>query len=335
LYIYIVDPGPIPQGKMKDAEPLIQVFGEKTVQSFYSKAWVLRESAVKTIESSLSTLEGDKATIVKNIVFILNTTLQDKITHVYYASLSLLKSMITGIAADMKKPALISMLGNIFSIIVEKTGDSNQKTKDMSAETILFLAAQPNIGATHVCNQILHKVKSQGWKPVIGRMELLISLIPHFGFGEENVPKAVIPYIVSVFDNPNQDARTAALLAITEAFKLDAKTTEMYTDKVKPQIKAILEEKFAEIRETMPKSKAKESNTTTSSRSAPSKEQNPKAESHKKEQPKATKDHAKTDTHKKEQSKTEARKEPTKSKQPPQEVQPKVDESEEEFEVER
>ncbi len=58
----------------------------------------------------------------------------------------------------------------------------------------------------------------------------------------------MLSFIVSIFEHPSADARTAAVNAMVECYKYDKKVTEGYVDGVKPQIKELLEEKFGALK---------------------------------------------------------------------------------------
>lgn len=86
---------PIPQGKKKDVEPFIELFGEQTVRCVYSKTWNLREHGIKNIEKALGSTTADEEKVARGCGKIMEKTIIDKNAQVYFATLSLLQ-VLTG-----------------------------------------------------------------------------------------------------------------------------------------------------------------------------------------------------------------------------------------------
>lgn len=230
----------------------------------FSKAWADRESALKEIQQQLPQFEEDPVSVFKTCCKVIEVAFSDKITHVYYAGLSLLQTAVSTFE-EIKKATSHPALAVLLPILIEKTGDSNPKTREHSMSTLHFLAQRPNVGCSFIASHLLKVKKNQAWRPILGRLELLARFISEFGYGDDDhsVPKdTVLRFIIGCFEHANVEVRNAAMNAMVESYKEDKQTTLKYMGSVKQQIRDQLETKF---REASNDSVHKKSKSTTSS----------------------------------------------------------------------
>jgi len=101
-------------------------------------------------------------------------------------------------------------------ILLDKLGDSNRRTRDASSDTILWLAQRREVDMAGMLLAFCDPVDTQtAWRPVLGRLQLLESLIPQFGVsegGERGFQLETLMRLVgSAFDCASAEVRSQAI----------------------------------------------------------------------------------------------------------------------------
>lgn len=262
---------PIPAAKLKEVQPLIDVFGEESIVALFEKKWQLRESAVKNIQKNLPNFaDGDPSIILSMGCKVVELAFEDKLLQVCTAGISLLESIVE-YSTEVSRHTVHGVLQTVLGVVVDRTGDSNARAREAAMKCLVLLASQPHVGVSFVASFVM-KRKVQGWRPILGKLEFLVKMIPEHNFGdsEKRLPRdSVLSFINSNFDNPNAEVRNMAVTAMVEAFRLDSRAVRLAVANVKPQIKDILDAKFKDIGETPQKAKPKKKKQS-SSKAAPS-----------------------------------------------------------------
>jgi hypothetical protein len=239
---------PLPDAKRKDFQPLMDVFGERTILCLCSKSWNLRENSIKQVLESLSALDMDD-NVLRCCCKVLEKGLSDKIIQVYYASLGLLKVLVGEYSKPFKRSTMHPTLGPLIATLVEKIGDTNPKTKALTSEAILHLASHQNVGANFVGSLLSKRAKPQAWRLIIGKLELLRNIIEQYGILEDGGPReSLLGFVVENFNNPNADVRNEAMKTMIEIHRLDKALALKYLANVKGKIRETYDEKFAEYK---------------------------------------------------------------------------------------
>jgi hypothetical protein len=96
-----------------------------------------------------------------------------------------LKNLENYLAAS-KKALIQSVVGPLLLAIIDRTGETNPKISNATKSAILSLTQLPNVGPQFVASYILRKTKAAGWRPCVGRLDLLATMIPQFKFGDDD-----------------------------------------------------------------------------------------------------------------------------------------------------
>lgn len=88
--------------------------------------------------------------------------------------------------------------------------------RDSGAETILWLAHQPDVSMAGMLSAFTRPVKNQNaWRPVYGRLQLITSLVPLFGVsrgGEAGFQlEPLMKFVGSAFTSANAEVRSQAV----------------------------------------------------------------------------------------------------------------------------
>ena len=88
--------------------------------------------------------------------------------------------------------------------------------RDSGAETILWLAHQPDVSMAGMLSAFTRPVKNQNaWRPVYGRLQLITSLVPLFGVskGAEGgfQLEPLMKFVGSAFTSANAEVRSQAV----------------------------------------------------------------------------------------------------------------------------
>ena len=88
--------------------------------------------------------------------------------------------------------------------------------RDSGAETILWLAHQPDVSMAGMLAAFTRPVKNQNaWRPVYGRLQLITSLVPLFGVskgGEGGFQlEPLMKFVGSAFTSANAEVRSQAV----------------------------------------------------------------------------------------------------------------------------
>jgi hypothetical protein len=103
----------------KDAEPIMDLFDQYTIQCLYSRHWILRVQALREITSQITTRE-DKRILFQGICRIIKRCLSDKVTQVTYATNVLLETSMNYLVSSVKIEEVRVMLEPIVSTMLEK-----------------------------------------------------------------------------------------------------------------------------------------------------------------------------------------------------------------------
>eukprot|EP01116_Phalansterium_solitarium_P024298 TRINITY_DN8873_c0_g1_i1.p1 TRINITY_DN8873_c0_g1~~TRINITY_DN8873_c0_g1_i1.p1 ORF type:complete len:927 (+),score=253.83 TRINITY_DN8873_c0_g1_i1:109-2889(+) len=239
-------PEPIPEARRQELHELLTVFGDDIVAGLISKTWTFRESAIKEIDAGAarSQFKADQEDMVfRAYCRVLERGFSDKITNVYYASLRLLLTAFQNVFATaakaQKKLTFNQEISAFVGLLLDKTGDTNSKTKELSLKSALFLAKQPSVGPSMVLQFISAKQqkKDANWRSLAGKLDLLTLLTQAFGFRDDDFGLSlgrVMEFIVDSFENTNPDVRTASLAALVEAHRKAPDAVRPFVQKLKP-----------------------------------------------------------------------------------------------------
>lgn len=182
---------PLSAVNRKDAEGLIELFGEPLVQNLYSRHWLNRQSGIKEIISLLSTdqlANQPPKNILLQVVKVLRKTLSDKVSQVFLASASLLgllcDKFLPPLALQGQTQVIRELFDPLIALMADKLSSSNVRERDGGLQILLYLALDPSIPAAAVPNVLLAPLKKKEKDsplPLKWRAILLLKCVLHFG----------------------------------------------------------------------------------------------------------------------------------------------------------
>lgn len=225
---------PLSSANRKDAEQLIDLYGEPTCQQLYSKQWTHRVTGLKTINSDIGSqaIQADERTIYMSVIKVLKRTLNDKVAHVFLAATQLLETTLHTVANSVKPDELRSSMDAVVLILIEKLADVNQRVRDTADSTIILLATSRNHGPSLIPTHLLSPLKKKDENaplPLKSRARLLLKLVLRYGLSDKTnlTSAALMQFLLPHLQHRDVSVREAmmnlcaAVAQITGVPKLD------------------------------------------------------------------------------------------------------------------
>ncbi|CAM6084497.1 unnamed protein product [Calypogeia fissa] len=246
-------PEPLSDAVKAECGPLLNLLDLYHVQCLYSKQWQLRDKAFQFIAKMLQSegLGGDSSSF-RIFDSVLIRALNDRVPNVFYGGLQLLKAYIVKYSGEISARDLQHSSTKLINILLDKLGDSNIRSKDAAAETLMFMASKKELGLDVVAKPLLRPAKNQAiWKPVLGRLNWLLVAIPAFGVQPQSrqgfSSETLMSYVSHAINNPNGEVRNASVKVTTEVYKIMGATVERYLKGIKPMIREVLLNNFERV----------------------------------------------------------------------------------------
>src|SRR5262249_37070534 len=131
---------PLSAANRKDAEPLIDVFGDHTIMCLYSKHWQLRQQALKDITQSILENQLDKKHLFTISIRVCKKGLSDKVQQIFNASSILLATVLQNVASALKSEDVRSILSPLIDAMSDKLSSSNIRERDGGIQILTYLA---------------------------------------------------------------------------------------------------------------------------------------------------------------------------------------------------
>ncbi|NWV48627.1 CE104 protein, partial [Daphoenositta chrysoptera] len=201
--VNIGEPKPLTEKALREASPVVEVFGETLVAGAYSRSWSCREDALlavhkKLLEVSVDTPKEDLRNMLRAAVFLVERAIKDTVSSVFQASLKLLKMIITQYIPKHKlgKPETSHCVEKTLPHLLSRTGDSSSRLRLLALTFIQEIALCPEVKPLQIIP--VHLVKTL--KPnspthlAMSHVELVESLLramgtENSGFTVNNVMK--------------------------------------------------------------------------------------------------------------------------------------------------
>eukprot|EP00003_Mantamonas_plastica_P011575 TRINITY_DN2132_c0_g1_i2.p1 TRINITY_DN2132_c0_g1~~TRINITY_DN2132_c0_g1_i2.p1 ORF type:complete len:384 (-),score=130.87 TRINITY_DN2132_c0_g1_i2:90-1241(-) len=233
-------PEEIPKDKLADVQPWINVFDQYTVQCLLSKNWKLREHGVKQIQKAIHSSSSSMALVSEVTGKILSTLIaKDKNAFVFIACATLLQDIVDVAGTQLSAKELQTDMAESIPHMVNKLGDNNTKVRNASSQALLHLCAHNRFGSTIIAAEVLKPMKNmKSPKPVQGRLDLLLTLIPQYGLDNQNgiETQQVMTLILKCFDHANGNIRKTAQAVTIEIYKIIGPEVMAYLKNVKPAL---------------------------------------------------------------------------------------------------
>ncbi|XP_059343640.1 centrosomal protein of 104 kDa isoform X2 [Ammospiza nelsoni] len=146
------EPEQLTQKALREASPVVEVFGETLVSGAYSRTWSCREEALlavyeKLMEVSVDTPKEDLRNMLRAAVFLVRRAIKDTVSSVFQASLKLLKMIITQYIPKHKlgKMETSHCVETTLPHLLSRTGDSSSRLRLLASTFIQEIALCPEV----------------------------------------------------------------------------------------------------------------------------------------------------------------------------------------------
>ncbi|NXU00738.1 CE104 protein, partial [Buphagus erythrorhynchus] len=223
------EPEPLTEKALREASPIVEVFGETLVSGAYSRSWSCREDALLTVhkklmEVSVDTPKEDLRNMLRAAVFLVRRAIKDTVSSVFQASLKLLKMVITQYIPKHKLGKLETShcVEKTLPDLLSKTGDSSSRLRLLASTFIQEMALCPEVKPLQIIP--VHLVKTL--KPnspthlAMSHVELVESLLgamgtENSGFTINNVMK----FAVGALEHRAREVREVVLRIIFAMYR--------------------------------------------------------------------------------------------------------------------
>ncbi|NXB46250.1 CE104 protein, partial [Leucopsar rothschildi] len=223
------EPEPLTEKALREASPIVEVFGETLVSGAYSRSWSCREDALLTVykklmEVSVDTPKEDLRSMLRAAVFLVKRAIKDTVSSVFQASLKLLKMVITQYIPKHKLGKLETShcVEKTLPDLLSKTGDSSSRVRLLASTFIQEVALCPEVKPLQIIP--VHLVKTL--KPnspthlAMSHVELVESLLgamgtENSGFTINNVMK----FAVGALEHRAHEVREVVLRIIFAMYR--------------------------------------------------------------------------------------------------------------------
>ena len=231
----------LPDDLREAVKPLAQVFGDDTMQCFYSKQWAPREAALRKVEGQIRMMDGCDRRIFLYVVFMLESALADKIAHVLWGGLSLLRTVVANYAKDLAPVEVQYSMEKLMPNIITQLGNSNTRTRQACDQTCQFLSWKPNVGGAFVARHVLSHDHGKNTTALENKALLLAQLVNDFGLGDESISaEELFTFARPCFEHRNAKVRDAAVKIYVAAHKFIGTAVNDMIGEVKPTLRAVL-----------------------------------------------------------------------------------------------
>ncbi|XP_063273102.1 centrosomal protein of 104 kDa isoform X1 [Prinia subflava] len=141
------EPEPLMEKALREASPVVEVFGEALVSGAYSRTWSCREDALLTVykmlmEVPVDTPKEDLRNMLRAAVFLVRRAIKDTVSSVFHASLKLLKMIITQYIPKHKLGKLETShcVEKTLPHLLSRTGDSSSRLRLQASAFIQEIA---------------------------------------------------------------------------------------------------------------------------------------------------------------------------------------------------
>ncbi|XP_030280271.1 centrosomal protein of 104 kDa isoform X1 [Sparus aurata] len=151
------EPEPLTEKAQREAGLPLEVYGESLVAGAYSKTWSCREDALLAVHKKLSevspaTPKEELRNMIRAAVFLVQRSLQDKVSSVFHASLKLLRlllsQLITGLG--LGRAELTHCLKQTWPNLLARTGESASRLRTTATAFIQEIAVLKDVRALQV-----------------------------------------------------------------------------------------------------------------------------------------------------------------------------------------
>jgi hypothetical protein len=210
------------------------ILGPYRTRCFLSKNWALREAAVLKLRmifpELISTVQSSNAEInwwdsfSRGMCIIIERCLEDKVVQVFLTGCIVLDDFLQETTKlNLSQKEVLSLLGNLVTILTSKLGDSNTKVAEAAETLLMTLALTESVGPSYVGSQVLKnsELDTKAVKSICRRCLFLKELVEEFGLLGTSLEK-IVDFIAKFgMNHKDADAREAAKELTVQLYLLD------------------------------------------------------------------------------------------------------------------
>ncbi|NWR45758.1 CE104 protein, partial [Regulus satrapa] len=223
------EPEPLLEKALREASPVVEVFGETLVSGAYSRTWSCREDALLTVykklmEVSEDTPKEDLRNMLRAAIFLVRRAIKDTVSSVFQASLKLLKMVITQYIPKHKLGKLETShcVEKTLPHLLSRTGDSSSRLRLLASTFIQELALCPEVKPLQIIP--VHLVKTL--KPnspthlAMSHVELVESLLEAMGTENSGFTiNSVMKFAMGALEHRAHEVREVVLRIIFAMYR--------------------------------------------------------------------------------------------------------------------
>ncbi|RMB91664.1 hypothetical protein DUI87_31894 [Hirundo rustica rustica] len=244
------EPKPLTEKALREASPVVEVFGETLVSGAYSRTWSCREDALLTVykmlmEASVDTPKEDLRNMLRAAVFLVRRAIKDTVSSVswdrfdapvknwqpklqnrgvFQASLKLLKMIITQYIPKHKLGKLETShcVEKTLPDLLSRTGDSSSRLRLLASTFIQEIALCPEVKPLQIIP--VHLVKTL--KPnspthlAMSHVELVESLLTAMGTENSGFTiNSVMKFATGALEHRAHEVREVVLRIIFAVYR--------------------------------------------------------------------------------------------------------------------
>lgn len=252
-------PEPLKGDAVREAEPLVALFGEYITWCTYSKSWNLRDAAVQKLTLDLQDgvySSKDKNQLLQGFVGILKRTIQDKNVQVFLSSAALLQAVFQHLLGRGRigQAQVQAAMEPLLPLLVERLGDANQRVEKTTRDALFDFARSPNAGPSFTSQHLLKppKKKTVHARVYSSRLQLLAALVTEFGVqpdSRDGIPlEGAMKLAMDWFSNASADVRESAVkLAGACYVKVGLNRIEQYLANLRDKQREVFDAEFERI----------------------------------------------------------------------------------------
>ncbi|KAK9862466.1 hypothetical protein WJX84_003280 [Apatococcus fuscideae] len=246
-------PEPFSAADAKDADDLVELVGEYTARSFYSRIWQLREAALlrmqRLLEEPDSIPADRKKEAFRTLAQALLRSVRDKVANVFHTTLEVVQSLLEGLAGSVGQREVATLTAELIPILIDTTGSTNARMAAAASENLLHLAGIRDVGLAAMAPLFVRPVRNQNaWRPVLGRLQLISQLLPQLGIarggnGEGFELAGLMRFVGQAFGSPNADVRSLAIKVAAQVHAVVGAAMQSHLPEgLNPKMKSQLDE---------------------------------------------------------------------------------------------
>lgn len=252
-------PEPLSEKFAKEAEPLIEIFGEPLTCCMFSKVWTLRDAALQKVVLDLKdgVYNGtDPSRLLNGVVLVLRNAIPDKNVQVFLSCAPLLHAVCHNLLqrGPLRRPDVQQMLEPMMPLLVDRLGDANARVDKTARDAHIDFAKCPAAGAPFTASFVIRPPKKKTVPPRVfsSRLQLLTALVSEVGLQPEGRDglslEPTVQTAMEWFNNSNADVRESAVKLVAACYvRVGIKRIEPYLEKLRQVQREVFDAEFEKL----------------------------------------------------------------------------------------